>query len=207
MNKIFGYIIAIILIGLGVGGLIYLSHSKEKTNSVLEDISPETGYNWENITDGMYVKLDVNNQAGYYTYKKDENGKDIIRLYLVYNYNQKINSYSHLIGVMVDSNEFEKWDSLEGAELSPKKYLKKISVTNYVHKIPSTVLKSLRSSLVFDKEASDVDEIEKLLIPYYIGPEAMTEELAIYKIVAWVAIALGGIVLLASIVGSIFIRE
>ena len=207
MNKILGYVLAIILIGLGVGGLFYLSHPKDNSNSVLEDITPATGYNWDNISNGMYVKLDANNQAGYYSYKKDENGKDITRLYLVYNYNQEKDSYNHLIGVMVDSNDFDDWESLENRELSPKKYLKEKTVTNYVHKIPSTVLKSLKSSLVFDKEGEDVDEIEKMLIPYYIGPEAMDEDFAIYKIVAWVAIGVGGIILLISIIGSFVSRE
>ena len=76
MNKIFGYIIAILLIGLGVGGLFYISHPKNTNNSVLEDISPETGYDWANISEGMYVKLNANNQAGYYSYKKKE--KDLL---------------------------------------------------------------------------------------------------------------------------------
>lgn len=207
MNKVFGYIIAILLIGLGIGGLFYLSHPKEYTSSVLEDISPETGYNWGNITKGMYVKLDVNNQVGYYSYKKDDNGKDITRLYLVYDYNSKTKKYSHIIGVMVDSNEFEDWEALASEDLSSQLYLKKISVTNYVHKIPSTVLKSLRSSLVFDIDGTDVDEIEKILVPYYIGTEAMEEEVAIYKIVAWVAIGVGGILLLVSIIGYVTNRD
>lgn len=204
MNKIFGFIVAIILIGLGAGGLFYLSHPKDYSNSVLEDISPETGFNWDNIKEGMYVKLDANNQAAYYSYKKDENGKDITRLYLVFDYNTKTNKYSHLIGVMVNSDEFDDWDSLENGKLTPK-YLKKITVTNYVHKIPSTVLKSLSSSLVFDRD--DANEIEKMLVPYYIGPEAMTEDLAIYKIVAWVVVVIGGILLLVSIVGLFINRD
>lgn len=205
MNKVFGYIIAILLIGLGVGGLFYLSHPKDYSDSVLEDISPETGFNWDNIKEGMYVKLDANNQAAYYSYKKDENGKDITRLYLVFDYNQKTDKYSHLIGIMVNSEEFDDWDSLENGKLTQKQYLKKITVTNYVHKIPSTVLKSLRSSLVFDRE--DVDEIEKMLVPYYIGEEAMTEEFAIYKIVAWVGVAMGGILLIVSIIGSFMKKD
>lgn len=205
LNKIFGYIIALILIGLGVGGLFYLSHPKDYSNSVLEDISPETGFNWDNIEEGMYVKLDVNNQVAYYSYKKDENGKDITRLYLVFDYNQKTNRYSHLIGVMVNSDEFDDWDSLEKGELTQKKLLKKITVTNYVHKIPSTVLKSLSASLLFDRD--DANEIEKMIVPYYIGDEAMTEGLAVYKIVAWAAIGLGGILLIVSVIGSFMNKD
>ena len=206
MGKIFGYIISIILIGLGIGGLFYLSHPKEYSDAVLEDISPETRFDWSTLEAGMYVKLEANNQIGYYSYKKDDNGKDITRLYLVYDYNQKSNSSSHVIGVMVDSDEFDDWDSLESENLSPGKYLKKITVTDHVHKIPSTVIKSLKNSLVFDRE-EDADKIVAMLVPYYIGAGVMSEDIAIYKIVAWVAIAVGGILLIVSIVGSIISRD
>lgn len=205
MNKIFGFIVSIFLIGLGLVGLFYLSRPKEYSDTTLENISPGSGYNWENIEDGMYVKLDANNQLGYYSYKKDDNGKDITRLYLVCDYNQISNSYSHIIGVMVDSEEFDKWDSLERVDLSPGKYLNKVSVTENVHKIPSTVLKSLKSSLVFDLD-EDAEKVEKLLIPYYVGPAVMSVELTIYKIVSWAAIGLGGILLLVNIIG-LFIRK
>jgi len=206
MNKIFGYIIAIILIGLGVGGLFYLSHPKEYSDSVLVDISPETKYDWSTIEKGMYVKLEANNQTGYYSYEKDDAGKDLKRMYLVYDYDQKADSFSHVIGVMVDSNEFDKWDSLESEKLSPGKYLKKMTVTDHVNKIPSSVLKSLKSSLVFDRE-DDADDIERMLVPYYIGPAVMNEDLAIYKIIAWVGIAIGGILLLVSIIGTFTNRD
>ena len=206
MNKILGYIIAIILIGLGVGGLYYLSHPKEYSDAILVDISPETKYDWATLEKGMYVKLEANNQIYYYSYKKDDNGNDLMRMYLVYNYDQKANSYSHVIGVLVDSNEFDNWDSLESEELSPGKYLKKITVTDHVNKIPSSVLKSLNSSLLFDRE-DDADDIERMLVPYYIGPSVMNEDLVIYKIVAWAGVALGGILLLVSIIGTFTNRD
>lgn len=205
MNKVFGFIVSIFLIGLGVGGLFYLSHPKEYSDAVLEDISPMNGYNWDDIKEGMYVKLDANNQIGYYSYSKDENGKDTTRLYLVCDYNTITKSYSHIIGVMVNSEDFDKWDSLESKDLSSVNYLKKASVTDHVHKIPSTVLKSLKNSLVFDWD-DDADKIEKILIPYYVGPAVMTEELSIYKIVSWIAIGLGGVLLLVSFIG-LFIRK
>lgn len=57
MGKIFGYIISIILIGLGVGGLFYLTHPKDYSDTALEDISPETRFDWSTLEEGMYVKL------------------------------------------------------------------------------------------------------------------------------------------------------
>ena len=205
MSKILGYFVAIILIGLGVGGLFYLSHPKDYSDSVLEDISPETGYNWGNIEEGMYVKLDANNQAAYYSYKKDENGNDLKRLYLVFNYNQKTKKYNHLIGVLVDSEEFDKWEMLEKDNLSSTNILKKITVKDHVHKIPSTVLKSVKGSLVIERD--DISDIDDMLIPYYIGPAVMSEDIAIYKIVSWIAIGVGGIILLVSVIGAIFVKE
>ena len=80
MNKIIGYIISIILIGLGVGGLYYLSHPKEYTDTNLVDISPETKYDWATLEKGMYVKLEANNQITYYSYKKDDNGKNVYEI-------------------------------------------------------------------------------------------------------------------------------
>ena len=169
------------------------------------DISPEKEYDWGTIKEGMYVKLNANNQMGYYSYKKDDSGKDISRIYLVYDYNQDKNTYSHLIGVWVDSKDFSEWESLESEQLSPSKYLKEISVTNYVNKLPSTVLKSLKNSLAIERD--DADEIGENLIPYYIGPEIMEDDMAIYRIVCWIAIAVGGITLLISIIGSIISRD
>ena len=206
MKKVIGYIISIIFIGLGIGGLYYLSHPKEYTDTNLVDISPETKYDWATLEKGMYVKLEANNQIGYYSYKKDDNGKDAVRIYLVYDYNQKSDSFHHVIGVMVNSDEFANWDSLESEKLVPGAFLKKTTVIDHVNKMPSTVIKSLKSSLVFDRE-EDASDIERMLVPYYIGPSVMNEDFAIYKIVAWIAIGIGGILLLVSIIGTFAIKD
>lgn len=124
----------------------------------------------------------------------------------MYDYNQKTNSSSHVIGVMVDAKDFDKWDSLESENLSPNEYLKEITVTNHIHKIPPTVIKSLKNSLEFDRE-EDADKIVAMLVPYYIGSGVMSEDIAIYKTVAWVAIAVGCILLIVSIFGSIISRD
>jgi hypothetical protein len=208
MGKFFGgffsYFLAIVLIACGVGGLFYFNKPVEvETDPVQVDISPENGYNWENLYDGMYVKLNTNNSAGYFTCEFDDNNQPINRYYYVYDYSQKSNKYNHLILVVVNPVDYKAWDLLGEQMLTNKKALNTIKVENYVHKMSNSMYKDVINSNLIEG-VDDYDELQKLILPYYIGPKVAEEPKPPYfRYASFGAIGLGVLLLIISIIGSI----
>ncbi len=211
MGKFIGsfgsYALAVIMIACGIGGLFYFNkQSVEDEDFVQVDITPDNGYNWEKLSDGMFVKLEANNSGGYHVYEYDDNHEPKNRYYLVYNYSQKTNSYDHLICVVVNSYEYKYWDDLCNQVLSPKGYLKTRTVENYVHKMNNSEYKDLRNSMLIEG-IDDVDELEKLILPYYIGPKEVPSTNSIFiKYILIGTIVAGLLLLIGSIIGSIVNR-
>ena len=211
MGKFFGgigsYILTVIILLGGIGGLVYFYMPvADEPQPQQVDISPDKGFDWDNLTDGMYVKLEATNSGGYHVFEYDDNYEPINRYYLVYNYSRKTNSYDRLICVAVDSYEYKIWDDLGDQVLSPNKYLKTYTVENYVHKMTDAQFKDLRNSMLVEG-IDDVDELEKLIVPYYIAPrEEVKPKPSIIKHMSIGAIGLGIILLIVSILGSIFNR-
>ena len=212
MGKFFGgffsYFLAIVLIACGVGGLFYFNKPVEvETDPVQVDITPDNGYNWDNLYDGMYVKLNTNNSAGYFTWEFDENHQPINRYYYVYDYNQKSNKYNHLILVVVNPVDYKAWDLLGEQQLTNKKALNTVKVENYVHKMSNSMYKEIINDNLIEG-VDDYDELQKLILPYYIGPKVVEEpKPPYYKYASFGAIGLGVLFLLISIIGSIVNRR
>lgn len=209
MGKIFGYVLAIILIVGGIGGLFYFNMQPvvEETDPVQVDITPDNGYDWETLSDGMYVKLNANNSAGYFVREYDDNHQPINRYYFVCNYSQRTNKYDHEILVVVDPINFKSWDLLEQQVLTNKQSLSTIKVENYVHKMSNSMYKDVINTLLIEG-IDDYDELQKLVLPYYIGPKEAVESKSPYiKYASFGAIGLGALILVISIIGSIVNRE
>lgn len=199
------YLIAVLIILLGAGGLVYYFIPVKVDDQELVDITPDTGYNWEDITDGMYVTLEANNIGGYYSIKQDENGNDLIRYYIVYNYSQKYQTWNHIILVYARDYEFAKWDALDSNELKPGKYLKTVTVTNYARKMEQYEFKNVRNDYLIEG-VDDIDELEKLIIPYIIEPKEEFRKSKYVEIGSFVVIGIGLLILIGSIIGSIVNR-
>lgn len=208
MGKFFGgffsYFLAIILIACGIGGLfLFKEPVVEETDPVQVDITPDNGYNWENLYDGMYVKLNTNNSCGYHTLEFDDNHEPINRYYYVYDYSQKSNKYNHLILVVVNPVDYKAWDLLGEQQLTNKKALNTIKVENYVHKMSNSMYKDIINDNLIEG-VDDYDELQKMILPYYIGPKAVEEPKPPYfRYASFGAIGLGVLFLIISIIGSI----
>ncbi len=196
------YFLAILILLIGGGGFAYLTFYAAKPEDLpeLTDISPETGYNWENLTDDMYVTLNTKNVMGYYYYSLDKDGDETQRIYLFYD-TYKV-TYNHVIAVLVDAKDFDKYNKLMGSE---KEYLSRISITNYACKMSAGELMACRNNML-SWGIDDVEELDEMIIPYIIRPRESSFDLRIPKIASIVAMALGAILLVGSILGSIFNR-
>ena len=209
MEKFWGslssYFFAIVILALGIGGMVYFYLPNNEPEPELIDISADTGYDWKSLNDGMYVQLNANNACGFRSFETDENGKDISRLYFVYNYSQKTNKYDYFISVYVKSSDFEKWDSLESEVFAKGKYMKTLTVANYVHKMDRVLVTDIRNSMLIDG-IDDMDELEKLIVPYYIGPKTIVEKPKYIRNISLIVAGFGLILLIGSIIGSIVKR-
>ena len=209
MNRFFGsfgsYLIAILLIICGLGGFLYLQlkSAEPVTDTAAIDISAETGYNLSNITSGMHVTYTVNNWWGYHPVEVKA-GKETARLYYFVDYTQKSNDFKHIITVYVKSEDFYKWDKLTTGVLSPKATLPTLVVDGYTRAMTPTEYKDIRNNLLLGG-SHDMDEIDRMTIRYVIEPPktgADSKE-SIFKIAAIIAMALGGVFLIGSIIGSV----
>ena len=205
MNRFWGslssYLIAVILIAGGVGGFIYLNHKSAEPAGAAVDISVDTGKSWDSLTEGEHVVLNANNCAGYTTHTV-EKGVETSRLYYVFDYSQKTNNYSKVIMVYVEPKDYAAWDALEKQKLSPKEQLKTITVDNYARKMTAAELRDARN-VMLTGGVFDMDEIQQMIVPYMIAPMEENKANPIYKILAYAAMALGGIFLVGSIIGSV----
>ena len=209
-NRFFGgiasYVIAILFLAGGIGAFFYLKNQNAtgnsyNTSSSVVNITPDSGYDWNKISDGMHVTLTANNNGGYYEYpgKGDKPGH---RIYFVYNYSQKTNSYDRMIGVWVEPSDYNKWESLE-FKLSKDAYLPTITVTNYVRSMTGEEYSDIRNTLLLSGDY-DVDETMETIVPYIIAPSAAKEAGSnLPQILCYIAMGLGGVLLLGSIIGSI----
>ena len=212
MDRFFGsfgsYLIAILLIVCGAGGFIYfqLKAAEPVTNTAAIDISAETGYNLSNITSGMHVTYTVNNWWGYHPVEVKD-GKETARLYYFVDYTQKSNDFKHIITVYVEAEDFYKWDKLTTGVLSPKVTLPTLVVDGYTRAMTPTEYKDIRNNLLLGG-SHDMDEIDQMTIRYVIEPPKTNTEAKtpMLKIIAIVAMALGGVLLIGSIIGSIVNR-
>ena len=206
MDYFFGsfrsYFIAVLLLLIGVGGFLFLKFKPVDQESAAIDISTETGYDWNNLTEGMHVVLNANNCAGYTTHSA-KGGQETSRLYYVFNYSQKTNDYSKIIMIYTEPKDYASWDTLEKQKLSPKETLKTITVDAYTKKMTPAEFKDARN-VMLTSGSFDMDELEDMIVPYMLAPKEAKKELSpILNIATYVLMGLGGLFLIGSIIGSV----
>ena len=86
--------------------------------------------------------------------------------------------------------------------LSKKSVLKTLTVDNYTRKMTATEFKDFRNSMLLSG-SYDMDELQEVIIPYFIVPAEPDKTPAFLKYLPYVGIGLGGILLILSIIFSI----
>ncbi len=206
MDYFFGsfrsYFFAVLLLLIGIGGFLFLKFRPVEPETAAVDISTDTGYDWNNITEGMHVVLNANNCAGYTTHSA-KGGEETSRLYYVFNYSQKTNDYSKIIMIYTEPKDYAAWDALENQKLSPKETLKTITVDGYTRKMTPAEFKDARN-VMLTSGSFDMDELEEMIVPCMLAPANEKKELSpIFNIAAFVLMGLGGALLIGSIIGSV----
>ena len=160
------YLLAAVFALTGLGVFLYITLVPHEEDNNIVDISPSTGYDWNDITDGMHVKLEVNNIMGYYD-TVHENGNDSKRIYLVYDYNRETRKYSRAIAVWVDVKDFDKWDYFFDKNLNDPD-VKTFTITNYARKMSTAQFVDCRNTIL-SWGRMEIDDIEKMIVPYIIA--------------------------------------
>ena len=112
-----------------------------------------------------------------------------------------------MILVVVNPVDYKGWDLLGEQLLTNKKALNTIKVENYVHKMSNSMYKEIINDNLIEG-VDDYDELQKMILPYYIGPKVVEEpKPPYYKYASFGAIGLGVLFLLISIIGSIVNRR
>ena len=192
------FFLAVLFLAGGIAGYFYLNRVPD-TTSDLVDISPETGYDWGNLSEGMHVHLAANTNGGYYCLDME---KDEFRVYFTYDFSMQTKRYNHILCVYVEPQDYDDWESLVYGKIGKNTVLKRKNVDNYVRKMTSSEYANARNTILSGGEY-DLDEVEELLSPYIIAPKEEKTKNPILNILDYAAIVLGAIFLVGSIVGVI----
>ena len=215
MNTFWGtfrsYLFAVIFIVLGVGAFSYLSLARVKNVGVPEavDITYGTGFDMADLQPGMRIVVKVNNYAGY-DYFYSNNMKDTKGRKVYFSYDTPIATKEKdplILTFMPEERDYSKWDSLSASSAMKKSGNNTLVFTGYAVKMTKDQFKDVRNVYLVSG-VDDADELEKAIVPYYFvnNLEQSNNDKTIFKIASLAAAALGLIMLVGSVIGTIINR-
>ncbi|MBO4309969.1 MAG: hypothetical protein J5856_02760 [Lachnospiraceae bacterium] len=215
MNTFWGtvksYLFGAVLLILGLGVFFYFSfaHGKVADSEEAVDITYGTGFDMDDLKPGMHIQVTVNNNAGYDHFFINKLGKqEAKKVYFSYDTPWATKDKDPLILTFMPSEyNYSDWDNLTASDKVKKGYNKTILFNGYAVKMTLEQFKDVRNVYVVSG-VDDPEEMEKIIVPYYFvnSLEETKNDTKIGKFASLAAAALGLIMLVGSVIGTIINR-